>query len=107
MKDEEGDFKEEMNQEYKGERNDSNDEENDEEKNLEGDEENEEEPEQIILEPLESGYGPPGSSSYGVSYDEDGNEGGEEEGEGEGDDNETLFFEAAQETNRSDVEGTC
>ena len=107
-KDEEWDFKDKMNPEYGRERNNSNDEENDEEKNIEGDEENEEQPEQIVLEPLESRYGAPGSSSDGINYDEDGDEGGEEEGEEverEGDDNENLYFEAAQETDRNDMEG--
>ena len=106
MKDEEWDFKDEMNPEYRREQNDSNDEENDEEKNIEGDDENEEQPEQIVLEPLESRYGAPGSSSDGINYDEDGDDGGEDEEEDrEGDDNENLYFEAAQVTDRNDMEG--
>ena len=81
-------------------------------KNEEEFEENNEQPEQIILESLESGYEVPGSSSYRAGYQEEGQgeEGQEEEGQEEGGDEgaeeENLYFEAAQETARSDVEGT-
>ena len=80
-------------------------------KNEEEFEENNEQPEQIILESLESGYEVPGSSSYRAGYQEEGQgeEGQEEEGQEEGDEGaeeENLYFEAAQETARSDVEGT-